>query len=103
MKLKFAAIHLEGDAIQWHQCYMKTRGCAIQDLPWPDYVRSITSRFGTSMYDDAMEQLTSLYQTSSLHDYCYAFDLLLNKVTISEEYAISIFPQGAQTRDEGAH
>lgn len=33
MKLKYAIIHLEGDAMQWHQSYMKTRGCAIQDLP----------------------------------------------------------------------
>ncbi|KAL4565185.1 hypothetical protein LXL04_029270 [Taraxacum kok-saghyz] len=101
MKLKYAVIHLEGDAMQWHQSYMKTRGCAIQDLHWPDYVRSITSRFGTSMYDDAMEQLTSLYQTSSLQDYCQTFDLLLNKVTISEEYAINIFLRGLKPEMKG--
>lgn len=53
------------------------------------------------MYDDAMEQLTSLYQTSSLHDYFVAFDLLLKKVTISEEYAISIFLRGLKPEMKG--
>ncbi|XP_076921524.1 uncharacterized protein LOC143582964 [Bidens hawaiensis] len=47
------------------------------------------------MYEDAMEELTSLYQTGTLIEYCQAFDLLLNKVTLSEEYAISGQPSYA--------
>ncbi|KAL4575605.1 hypothetical protein LXL04_022454 [Taraxacum kok-saghyz] len=71
----------QGDAMQWHQSYMKTRGCAIQDLPWPDYVRSITSRFGTSMYDDAMEQLTSLLL--GIHRYNHAHRTIITAAEAS--------------------
>ncbi|KAJ0577031.1 hypothetical protein HanIR_Chr05g0231191 [Helianthus annuus] len=42
---------------------MKTRGYAITELSWNKYVRSTTSIFANSMIEDAMEELTFLFQT----------------------------------------
>nr|GFA02824.1 hypothetical protein [Tanacetum cinerariifolium] len=52
MKLRYAVIHLEGDAIQWHQAFMKAH---------------------------PMEEIASLQQGDELHEYNNAFDALLNK------------------------
>lgn len=60
-------------------------------------MRAITARFSDALLEDAMEDLTSLMQTGSLRDYCRQFDALLNKVTIYEEYAVSIFLKGLKT------
>nr|GEU32406.1 hypothetical protein [Tanacetum cinerariifolium] len=38
MKLRYAVIHLEGDAIQWHRAFMKTRGATVAELTWENYV-----------------------------------------------------------------
>ncbi|KAD4585752.1 hypothetical protein E3N88_23353 [Mikania micrantha] len=69
LKLRYAAVHLEGRALQWHQSYIKTR-------------------------EDAMGALKALTQTDALETYCYSFDLLLNKVVIFEEYVVSLFIEG---------
>lgn len=54
-------------------------------------MRVITAWFVDSLLEDEMEDLTTLYQTGSLKNYCRSFDALLNKVTIWEEYDVSIF------------
>ncbi|KAD2393165.1 hypothetical protein E3N88_40142 [Mikania micrantha] len=94
LKLRYAAVHLEGRALQWHQSYIKIRGKSLSELPWNDYVRSISTRFASRLIEDAMGALKALNQTSSLDDYCDEFDLLLNKVSIPEKYAISLFLEG---------
>jgi hypothetical protein len=96
-KLRYAVIHLEDKALQWHQAHLRTRGATINDLTWPEYKKDIVHRFGDSFAENAIEELISLKQTGTLKDYCDAFDSLLNKVTLSEAYAISIFIHGLKT------
>ncbi|XP_076907379.1 uncharacterized protein LOC143563805 [Bidens hawaiensis] len=89
LKLRHAVIHLEGDAIQWHRSYMKTRNATVAELPWEEYVRAISSRFSDSMFEDPLEEIASLTHADSLLDYNNSFDALLNKVSISETQAVS--------------
>ncbi|KAD2394077.1 hypothetical protein E3N88_41054 [Mikania micrantha] len=91
MKLRYAVIHLEGPAIQWHQAFMKTRGATVVELPWADYVRAISARFSNAMFEDPMEEIASLTQTDDLHSLNTSFDELLNKVSISETQAVSLY------------
>ncbi|XP_076894434.1 uncharacterized protein LOC143628920 [Bidens hawaiensis] len=104
-KLRCAVIHLEGDAIEWHQAFMKIRKGSVADLPWADYVKAISARFSNAMFEDAMEEIASLVQIiddiDGLHDYNSGFDRLLNKVTISEPYAVSLYVKGLKPRIKG--
>ena len=91
MKLRYAVIHLEGDAIQWHRAFMRTRGATVSEISWDDYVRSIKTRFSNAMFEDPLEELASLNQTGTLHELNTAFDALLNKVTLTETQAVSLY------------
>nr|GEX00393.1 hypothetical protein [Tanacetum cinerariifolium] len=79
MKLRYAIIHLEGDAIQWHQAFMKTRGATVAELTRENYVRVISGPFSNAMFEDPMEEIASLIQDDDLHEYNNAFDALLHK------------------------
>ncbi|XP_076943405.1 uncharacterized protein LOC143613633 [Bidens hawaiensis] len=84
-KLRCAVIHLEGDAIEWNQAFMKIRKGSVADLPWADYVKAISARFSNAMFEDAMEEIASL----------------VNKVTISEPYAVSLYVKGLKPGIKG--
>ncbi|XP_076892322.1 uncharacterized protein LOC143544026 [Bidens hawaiensis] len=105
LKLRHAVIHLEGDAIEWHQSYMKTRGLTVAKLPWEDYVLAISASFSNAMFEDAMEEIASLVQIADdidgLRDYNSGFDRLLNKVTISEPYVVSLYVKGLKLGIKG--
>ncbi|KAD5507739.1 hypothetical protein E3N88_15442 [Mikania micrantha] len=91
------AVHLEGRALQWHQSYIKISGISLSEMAWNNYVRSISARFASTLIEDVMGDLKALTQTGNfdlLEDYCDKFDLLLNKVNICQEYAISLFLEG---------
>ncbi|KAG8380288.1 hypothetical protein BUALT_Bualt06G0000100 [Buddleja alternifolia] len=92
-KVRLAAIHLEGKALQWHQVFMKAR--LTRDLSsWETYVRALNDRFGTQLYEDPMSELMNLRQIGSVKEYLDHFDELLNHVDLSESYAISCFLAG---------
>ncbi|XP_021974504.1 uncharacterized protein LOC110869570 [Helianthus annuus] len=91
-KVRYAVINLEGRAMKWHNNFAKTR--AIAGVTWAEYARTITDRFSTQMFKDAMRILSSTVQSGELEDYCDEFDENLLRVTIAEEYAISLFIKG---------
>nr|GEW10568.1 hypothetical protein [Tanacetum cinerariifolium] len=91
MKLRYAVVHLEGDALQWHRAYLRTRNAIVAEIQWDEYVRSISGRFSNAMFEDPLEELASLNQTGTLHDLNTAFDALLNKVNLTESQAISLY------------
>ncbi|KAG8383114.1 hypothetical protein BUALT_Bualt05G0151100 [Buddleja alternifolia] len=62
-KVKLAAVHLEGKALQ----------------------------FGVLLYDDPMAELMNLKQTGNIQEYLDKFDELMNCVELSENYASSCF------------
>ncbi|KAG8369325.1 hypothetical protein BUALT_Bualt15G0139500 [Buddleja alternifolia] len=95
-KVKLAAVHLEGKALQWHQIFMKSR--LTRELPsWREYVKALSDRFGVLLYDDPMAELANLKQTGSIQDYLDKFDELMNCVDLSENYAISCFLGGVKS------
>ncbi|KAG8386329.1 hypothetical protein BUALT_Bualt03G0137600 [Buddleja alternifolia] len=60
-KVKLAALHLEGKALQWHQIFMQTH--LTRELPnWEEYARALSDRFGVFLYDDPMVELMNLKQ-----------------------------------------
>lgn len=91
MKVRLAALHPEGKALQWHQAYVKTRQGNLP--PWEEYVADITNRFGED-FDDPMAELVQLKQTGTVREYHDAFDSLLNRVTLDPAHALSCFIAG---------
>ena len=76
LKVKIAAVNLEGKALQWHQVYMKSR--LTREAPsWEKYIRELSSRFGDFLYDDPMGELKELKQGSTVPEYQEQFEELL--------------------------
>lgn len=92
-KVKIASVHLDGKALQWHQSYMKSR--ITRDPPtWEEYVRALSERFGTMIYDDPMAELVSLKQTGNVQKYLDQFDELYNSLDLPDNHALSCFLAG---------
>lgn len=92
-KVKLAAIHLEGRALQWHQIFMKSR--LTRAIPsWEEYISALSARYGSDLFDDPMAELKGLRQIGSVLEYQDKFDALLNRVELLEEYAMSCFISG---------
>ena len=92
-KVKLAAIHMEGKALQWHQSFMKNRN-QIEEPPWDDYVEALKGRFGERIYEDPMADLKGLIQIGTLQEYLEEFDILSHKVNLTEDYSLSCFLSG---------
>ncbi|XP_022032970.1 uncharacterized protein LOC110934084 [Helianthus annuus] len=93
-KVQIAVINLEGAALQWHQLHVNSQNRVVEEMNWADYERSITNRFSTRLSEEPMEDLKNLQQTSTLQEYCEAFDALLYRVVLCEEYAAGLFIAG---------
>nr|GEZ34379.1 uncharacterized protein [Tanacetum cinerariifolium] len=91
MILRYAVVHLEGDTLQWHRANLRTRNATVAEIQWDEYVRSISAHFSNAMFEDPLEELAFLNQTSTLHDLNTAFDALLNKVNLTKSQAISLY------------
>lgn len=90
-RVKLAAIHLEGKALQWHQAYLRQRENAIPT--WTEYVAELNGRFG-DLYDDPMSELVSLKHRGSVKEYHDSFDTIVSRLTLSKEYVLSCFLAG---------
>jgi hypothetical protein len=87
-KAKYAAIHLERNALKWHQSYMKSRNASsVTEFTWNEYAMVVMSRFSATLFEDAMGSLARTVQEGELEDYNQLFDSRLPKVNICEEYA----------------
>jgi len=91
-KVRVASIHLEGEAIAWHRSYMRSRSC-VADPSWTVYILALNEKFGEE-FEDSMEALKNLTQTSSVKEYQAEFDRLLTYVNLSNENTISYFLGG---------
>ena len=70
-------------------------------LFWVEYVKALNIRFGTSVYEDPMADLMNLKHTGTLQSYMEDFDVVLSKVSLPEEYAISCFISGLKMELQG--
>ncbi|KAI3730742.1 hypothetical protein L1987_61918 [Smallanthus sonchifolius] len=93
-KVYYAVINLEGATLEWHQGYVDSQNRSMEEITWDEYSRSVIARFSERLSEDAMEELKNLNQTGSLSDYTKAFDSLLNRVKLIDEYAASLYVGG---------
>ena len=81
---------MEGKALQCHQTFMKSQ--FTRDIPsWEEYVKAIAARFVNVLSDNPMGDLKRLKQNESVLECQERFEELLNRMDLSEEYAISYF------------
>ncbi|KAF2310163.1 hypothetical protein GH714_007000 [Hevea brasiliensis] len=92
-RVKIAAMHLDGKAVQCHQGYVRVKGTEAYGR-WDEYVQRMKARFGIQVFDDPLADLKNLKQTGTLQDYLDAFDALYHKVGIREDKALSFFLLG---------
>ncbi|KAK4413075.1 hypothetical protein Salat_2954700 [Sesamum alatum] len=95
-KVKLAAVHLEGKALQWDQVCMKAR--ITREMPHrEEYVCALNDRFRTFFYEDPMSELVNLKQIGTTQEFLDKFYELLNSLELPEPYAVSCFLGGLKT------
>lgn len=89
-KVKMASIHLLDRAQVWHQNFARIYG---DDMEWEVYASAICERFSKN-YVDLMEELKNLKQDISVEAYQDSYEVLINKVDLTKQQAISIYIGG---------
>ncbi|KAJ0093889.1 hypothetical protein Patl1_27117 [Pistacia atlantica] len=82
---------MEGKALVWFQDIEAAGGISS----WEGFVCALQTKFGSSPYEDPMEALIRLKQTSTMEDYKSQFDALSNQLKgLVESYELSCFLSG---------
>lgn len=92
-KVKLAALQLEVRALQWHQSYVRRKGGTLPT--WEEYEKALIARFG-ELYDDPMAELKSLKHAGAVQEYHDAFDAIISRLTLPEDYILSCFLSGLE-------
>jgi hypothetical protein len=74
-RLRMASFHMEGEALVWFQDADE----AGQFPTWEAFLQALLTRFGL-VYDDPMESLMQLRQTSTMAEYTTQFEALSNRL-----------------------
>ena len=86
-----ALYHLDGEALIWFQNVEQAGGFTS----WDVFVKALQTRFGVTAYNDPMEALTLLKQTSSVVAHKGNFEILSNRlVGLSKSHKLSCFLSG---------
>ena len=90
-KVMMASYHLEEETLIWFQDAEQTCGFSF----WKVFVKALQTRFGVAAYDDPMEALTRLKQTSTVIAYKGNFKILSNRILgFFETHKLSCFLSG---------
>ncbi|KAF5446449.1 hypothetical protein F2P56_032077, partial [Juglans regia] len=90
-KLLMAAYHMQGEALIWY----KGAWDSGQFNSWETFTRILQLRFGPTTYDDPMEALTRLKQTTTVAAYQTQFEALSNRINgLSDAHKLSCFISG---------
>ncbi|RVW59679.1 Transposon Tf2-8 polyprotein [Vitis vinifera] len=90
-RVLLASFHMEGKALVWFQDIEAAGGISS----WEGFVRALQTRFGSSPYEDPMEALIRLKQTSTVENYKSQFEALSNQLRgLAESYKLSCFLSG---------
>ncbi|WJZ95606.1 hypothetical protein VitviT2T_014364 [Vitis vinifera] len=77
-------LKLQGELVVGRDLYVHFR------RSWEGFVRALQTRFGSSPYEDPMEALIRLKQTSTVEDYKSQFEALSNQLRgLAESYKLS--------------
>ena len=86
-----ASFHMDEEALIWFQDNEEIG--VFSD--WESLVQALHVRFGSNSYDDPMETLTRLRQTSSVAMYKAQFEVLSNRIKrLSSSHKLSCFLSG---------
>ena len=86
-----ASFHMEGEALVWFQ---KGEKAGVFGN-WEALIQAMLTRFGSTAYDDPMEALTRLRQTSTVALYKGEFEALANRIRgLSPQHKLSCFLSG---------
>ncbi|GKA05058.1 reverse transcriptase, partial [Tanacetum coccineum] len=91
-KVRLVSIHLFDKALAWHRQFVKIHG---ETMDWSLYESEILKRFGAG-YEDLMEELKILKHDGNVADYQDKFEMLLGKVELSDQYAISLMQEATK-------
>ena len=90
-KIPMASFHLEGEALIWFQ---DAEGSG-QVNTWDLFYKTCMTRFEPTAYDDPMESMTRLRQTSTVAMYKAQFEAMSSRLRqLSEGYKLSCFLSG---------
>lgn len=90
-RVLLASFHMEGKALVWFQDIKAVGGISS----WEGFISALQTRFGLSPYEDPMEALIRLKQTSTMEDYKSQFEALSNHLRgLAESYKLSCFLSG---------
>ncbi|XP_042032392.1 uncharacterized protein LOC121779117 [Salvia splendens] len=92
-KVKVAAIHMEGKALQWHRGFLTLHGNEAY-VDWRYYISCVAARFGAHAFEDPLADLRNLKQKGTLQSYMDTFDELYPRASIREDQALSFFLSG---------
>ncbi|XP_019239740.1 PREDICTED: uncharacterized protein LOC109219722 [Nicotiana attenuata] len=91
-KVHVVSMHLDDDALAWHQSYLKCRDLPILP-PWDEYIGALIETFSEE-YTDPMLELKQLKQTGLVKEFQFAFARLLAQCDLTVSQAISYFLGG---------
>ncbi|RRT52789.1 hypothetical protein B296_00025091 [Ensete ventricosum] len=95
--VEIAAIHLEGDAIQWFNWFEHTHG----GLSWQRFKEGLLNRLGLTDFDNIDGQLIKIRQTSK-QEYQTRFERLSNQtVDWSKKQLLRTFIEGLKPKIRG--
>ncbi|XP_058192094.1 uncharacterized protein LOC131309484 [Rhododendron vialii] len=98
LKIRLASLHLDDKAIHWFRWFEKSH--TLQT--WGEFSKALSLRFGETVYEDAVGQLTKLKQWESVKLFQEKFEELANKTSgLSEEFFISCFVSGLKEEIRG--
>ena len=90
-RLLMASFHMEGNALVWFQD-SDENGVFVA---WEGFLEALLTRFGSTAYEDPMESLTRLRQTSNIVVYKGQFKALPNRIKwLSDSHKLSYFLSG---------
>ena len=96
--VKIAAIHLEGDAIQWFDWFEHTYGI----LSWRQFKEGLLIRFRPTDYENIDGQLAKIQQTSTIQEYQTRFERLSNQThDWSQKQLLRTFIEGLKPEIRG--
>lgn len=90
-RLLLASYHMDGEALVWFQ---DAKNAGIFTC-WDAFIKALQILLGSTDYDDPMEALTRLKQSSNVVVYKSQFEALSNRITgLSETHKLSSLLRG---------
>lgn len=92
-RLQIVGFHMIKEARGWIRGLQRNKMLTT----WQKFKDDLIERFGDSPFDDKLEELSRLQQTSTVAEYMGRFESLMNEVDQTEETLISYFIGGLKT------